>query len=87
VQLEEARRVIGEGTSPAAIVADRTELDYIRVHASKRSVVGMTLGSLQMPGFEYTYVQVRRGDTDLMPDDELVREEDQRNCTLFTIAW
>jgi putative transport protein len=74
VQIEEARKVIGEGTSSAAIVADRTELDYIRVYASKRSVVGMPLGSLKMPGFEYTYVQVRRGDTDLMPDDELMLE-------------
>ena len=34
----------------------------------------MPLGSLKMPGFEYTYVQVRRGDTDLMPDDDLVLE-------------
>jgi putative transport protein len=34
----------------------------------------MPLGSLKMPGFEYTYVQVRRGDTDLMPDDELMLE-------------
>jgi putative transport protein len=74
VQIENARKVIGEGPSSAAIVADRTELDYIRVYASKRSVVGMPLGSLKMPGFEYTYVQVRRGDTDLMPDDDLMLE-------------
>jgi putative transport protein len=74
-QIEEARKVIGEGISPAAIVADRTELDYVRVYASKRSVVGMPLGSLKIPGgFAYTYIQVRRGDTDLMPDDDLVLE-------------
>ena len=35
--------------------------DYVRVYASTRSVVGMPLGSLKMPGFDYTYVQVRRG--------------------------
>ena len=35
----------------------------------------MPLGSLKMPGgFDYTYVQVRRGDTDLMPDDDLLLE-------------
>ena len=73
-QIEQARKVIGEGPSAAAIVVDRTELDYVRVYASKRSVVGMPLGSLKMRGFEYTYVQVRRGDTDLMPDDDLVLE-------------
>jgi putative transport protein len=73
-QIEQARKIIGEGTASAAIVGDRTELDYIRVFASKRSVVGMPLGSLKMPGFDYTYVQVRRGDTDLMPDDDLVLE-------------
>ena len=64
VQIETARKIIGEGTSSPAIVADRTDLDYIRAYASKRSVVGMPLGSLKIPGgFDYTYVQVRRGDT------------------------
>jgi putative transport protein len=73
-QIEQAHKVIGEGTTSAAIVGDRTELDYIRVYASERTVVGMPLGSLKMPGFDSTYVQVRRGDTDLMPDDDLVLE-------------
>ena len=75
VQIETARKIIGEGASSPAIAADRTDLDYIRAYASKRSVVGMPLGSLKIPGgFEYTYVQVRRGDTDLMPGDDLVLE-------------
>jgi len=73
-EIEQARRVIGEGTASAVIVGDRTELDYVRVYASKRSVVGLPLGSLKMPGFDYTYAQVRRGDSDLMPDDDLVLE-------------
>jgi len=34
----------------------------------------MPLGSLQIPGFDYSYVQVRRGDVDLLPDKDLVLE-------------
>ncbi len=73
--IETARNVIGEGTSSGGIVTDRTGLDYIRVYASSRSVVGMSLGSLEIPGgFEYRQVHVRRGDTDLLADDNLVLE-------------
>ena len=73
-QVEEACRLIGVATSDE-IATDRSALDYIRVFASKRSVVGMRLGSLKIPGgFEYSHVQVRRGDTDLLPDDDLVLE-------------
>ena len=73
-QVEEACRLIGVVT-PGEIATDRSALDYIRVFASRRSVVGMRLGSLRMPGgFEYSYVQVRRGDTDLLPHDDLVLE-------------
>jgi putative transport protein len=35
----------------------------------------MPLGRLKIPGgFEYSYAHVRRGDTDLLPDDDLVLE-------------
>jgi putative transport protein len=73
-RIENARNLIGEAAS-GQITADRTALDYIRVYASRRSVVGMPLGSLKIPGgFEYSYAHVRRGDTDLLPDDDLVLE-------------
>ena len=77
------------GTDPAAIgrasswsakrphrsTVDRTALDYIRVFASRGGVVGMPLGSLKLPGgFAYSYIHVRRGDVDLLPDDDLVLE-------------
>jgi putative transport protein len=63
------------GEAAGAIAADRTVLDYIRVFASKGSVVGMPLGSLKLPGgFAYSYIHVRRGDVDLLPDDGLVLE-------------
>ena len=63
------------GEAAASIAVDRTALDYIRVFASKGGVVGMPLGSLKLPGgFAYSYIHVRRGDVDLLPDDELVLE-------------
>jgi len=68
-----ALQVVGEGGS--SIATDRTALDYIRVFASKTSIVGMPLGSLKLPGgFAYSYIHVRRGDVDLLPDDGLVLE-------------
>jgi putative transport protein len=63
------------GEAAASIAVDRTALDYIRVFASKAGIVGMPLGSLKIPGgFAYSYVHVRRGDVDLLPDNGLVLE-------------
>ena len=67
------------GEAAASIAVDRTALDYIRVFASKSGVVGMRLGSLTPPGgFAYRYIHVRRGDVDLLPDDDLVLEYGDR---------
>ena len=72
--IDQARTLIGEGAA-GKVAADRTALDYLRVYASRRNVVGMPLRSLKIPGgFEYSYLQVRRGDTDLLPDEGLVLE-------------
>jgi putative transport protein len=69
-----AHAMIGE-TGSGELAADRTALDYIRVFASRRGVVGLPLGSLSIPGgFEYSHLHVRRGDTDLLPNDNLVLE-------------
>jgi putative transport protein len=74
------RAVIGQavellGEAEASIAMNRTSLDYIRVFASRSGVVGMPLGSLTLPGgFAYSYIHVRRGDVDLLPDDDLVLE-------------
>ena len=68
------RAFIGEEV-PGDPAMDRSMLDYVRVHASKRSVVGMPLGRLPLPGgVEHAYVHVRRGDADLLPDPDLVLE-------------
>ena len=73
-----ALELVGE-VAAASMAADRTALDYIRVFASKASVVGMPLGSLKLPGgFAYSYIHVRRGDVDLLPDDDLVLEYGDR---------
>ena len=76
--LRQALELVGEAAA-ASIAADRTALDYIRVFASKASVVGMPLGSLKLPGgFAYSYIHVRRGDVDLLPDGDLVLEYGDR---------
>jgi putative transport protein len=72
--LEEARRILGEA-APGRIVRDRSSMDYIRVFASKRSVVGTALGELKIPGgFDYQFAQVSRGDSDLLPRRDLILE-------------
>ena len=74
----QALELVGEAAA-ASMAVDRTALDYIRVFASKASVVGMPLGSLKLPGgFAYSYIHVRRGDVDLLPDDDLVLEYGDR---------
>ncbi len=75
--IEQARELIGDAAA-GELTADRSTLDYLRVYASRRSVVGMPLGALKIPGVAYGYAHVRRGDTDLLPDDELVLEYGDR---------
>jgi putative transport protein len=67
------------GEAATSITIDRSALDYTRVFASRSGVVGMPLGRLTVPGgFDYRYIHVRRGDVDLLPDDELVLEYGDR---------
>jgi putative transport protein len=72
--LEEARKILGEA-APGRIARDRSAMDYIRVFASKRTVVGMELGELKIPGgFDYQFTQISRGDSDLLPRRDLIVE-------------
>ena len=81
----QACELIGEAA--ASIAVDRTALDYVRVFASRSGVVGMPLGSLKLPGgFAYNYIHVRRGDVDLLPDDDLVLEFGDRVGVLCSRA-
>ncbi|MDR5749662.1 MULTISPECIES: TrkA C-terminal domain-containing protein [unclassified Caballeronia] len=72
--LERAREVLGVA-APGRVIRDRSDLDYIRIFASRATVVGRPLGDLQLPGDKASIVaQVRRGDTDILPSAELVLE-------------
>lgn len=76
--LRQAQTLLGEH-APGRITQDRTAMDYVRVFASKRSVVGKALAELSIPGgFEYQFVQVSRGDGDLLPHGDLVLEYGDR---------
>src|SRR5512137_2135996 len=72
--LERARQLLGEAAI-GQITGDRGDLDYFRLFVSKASVVGVSLGDLQIPGVpEFSVMHVRRGDVDLLPRPELVLE-------------
>ena len=72
--LAQAGTILGEA-APGRLVKDRRDLDYLRVFASRPTVVGRTLGDLDLPGEKASIlVQVRRGDTDILPRPDLVLE-------------
>ena len=57
------------------LAQDRRHLDYLTVFASRRTVVGRTLGDLELPGEKASAViNVRRGDADLHARPDLVLE-------------
>lgn len=54
---------------------DRRDLDFRRIFVSAPSVAGRTLASLDLPGrFGAVATRVRRGDVDLLANDDLVLE-------------
>jgi putative transport protein len=72
--LDQARATLGE-TAPGHVIQDRRDLDYLRVFASRPTVVGRAVGDLALPGDKSSVVaQVRRGDADLLPRPDLVLE-------------
>jgi putative transport protein len=72
--LAQASKLLGEA-APGQLVKDRRDLDYLRVFASRPTVVGRTLGDLDLPGDKASVlVQVRRGDADILPRPDLVLE-------------
>ena len=73
-KFDELRKTLGE-EGPGHLIQDRRDLDYLRVFASRPSVVGRTLGDLALPGDKASVIaQVRRGDNDLLPWPDLVLE-------------
>jgi putative transport protein len=72
--LDRASRSIGE-TAHGQLLKDRADMDYLRVFASRPTVVGRALGDLELPGEKGSSIlHVRRGDTDLLPREDLVLE-------------
>jgi putative transport protein len=72
--LKKAAALFGE-LQPGRMTRDRQDIDYLRVFASSRTVVGTALGDLRFPaGVECTIGHVRRGDADLLPHPGLVLE-------------
>ena len=72
--LAQAGTILGEAAH-GHLVTDRRDLDYLRVFASRPTVVGRTLGDLDLPGEKASVlIQVRRGDTDILPRPDLVLE-------------
>ena len=76
--LDEASRTLG-AEAPGRIFKDRRDMDYLRVFASKPTVVGRAIGDLDLPGDQdATVLHVRRGDADLMSRPDLVLEYGDR---------
>jgi putative transport protein len=76
--LDQVRAILGEAAS-GHLVEDRRDLDYLRVFASRPTVVGQTVGALVLPGEKTSVVaHVLRGDGDLQARPELVIEYGDR---------
>jgi len=72
--LARASESIGK-PAPGHLLKDRGDVDYLRVFASKKTVVGRPLADLQLPGkMASTLLHVRRGDADLLSRPDLVLE-------------
>ncbi|BDB24519.1 YidE/YbjL duplication [Cupriavidus sp. P-10] len=76
--LQEAAALLGE-LQPGRISSHREDLDYARVFASSRAVVGLALQDIRFPdGVACSIVQVRRGDADMLPRPDLILEVGDR---------
>jgi putative transport protein len=76
--LDQAQTILGDA-APGGITADRRDLDYLRVFASRPAVVGRTLGALTLPCEKPSIVaHVLRGDGDLQARSDVVLEYGDR---------
>jgi putative transport protein len=76
--LAAAGKQLGEA-EPGPFARDRSDLDYLRVFASRAGVVGLALADLALPGDRgATIMHVRRGDTDLLTHPDFVLEYGDR---------
>ncbi len=72
--LERVTAALGEAAH-GHLLKDRQHVDYVRIFASRPTVVGRPLGDLELPGgTESSVLHVRRGDADLLPREDLILE-------------
>lgn len=72
--LDQVAANLGEAAT-GQLIPDRRDLDYLRVFASRPSVVGRALGELALPGGQPAVVaHVRRGDVEITLQPDLVLE-------------
>lgn len=72
--LDAARRMLGEH-APGRIVADRSQVDIVRVFVSKPHLAGVRLADVPFPaGVEATITFVQRGDTEVLAGPGLMLE-------------
>jgi putative transport protein len=76
--LDEAQQQLGHVGS-GLVAGDRRELDIARFFVSRASLTGVPIEGLMFPdGIDAKIVEVRRGDTTLLPDPGLVLEYGDR---------
>jgi putative transport protein len=76
--LDQAQTILGEAAH-GHVTADRRDLDYLRVFASRPAVVGRPIGALTLPCERPSIVaHVLRGDGDLQARPEVVLEYGDR---------
>ena len=72
--IESAREQLGR-VEPGLVASDRSALDIARLFVSRVALTGVPLRAVTFPGaMEATIVEVRRGDTALLADPDLVLE-------------
>lgn len=76
--LEKAREALGSVDS-GRIVKDRQSLDIVRVYVSRPGIVGLPVGQVPFPeNITAKIAEVRRGDSLILPDSQLVLEYGDR---------
>jgi putative transport protein len=72
--LQRAATAIGQAAT-GDFLRDRSDVDYLRVFASRPTVVGRPLSDLELPGGQgATVLHVRRGDADMVPAPDMILE-------------
>lgn len=73
-RLDEAIELLGD-VARGRMLKDRADIDYLRVFASRRQIMGRPIGSFRLAeDLGAQIVHIRRGDSDMHPTPEMVLE-------------